>query len=73
VVNNRVKRRGSGSDNKIKDMMVAMSRIGVLEMGWCRYQSLFGCSVLVSKIIGVFGYCEVVGRFAPPQGSRNVC
>jgi len=28
VVNNRVKRRGSGSDNKIKDMMVAMSRKG---------------------------------------------
>jgi len=26
VVNNRVKRRGSGSDNKIKDMMIAMSR-----------------------------------------------
>jgi len=25
VVNNRVKRRGSGSDNKIKDMMVAMN------------------------------------------------
>jgi len=26
VVNNGVKRRGSGSDNKIKDMMIAMSR-----------------------------------------------
>jgi len=28
VVNNRVRRRGSGSDNKIKDMMAAMSRKG---------------------------------------------
>jgi len=28
VVNDGIKRRGSGSDNKIKDMMNAMSRKG---------------------------------------------
>jgi len=28
VVNNRFERRGRGSDNKIKDMMTAMSRKG---------------------------------------------
>jgi len=28
VVNNRVKRRESGSDNKIKDMIIAMNRKG---------------------------------------------
>jgi len=35
VVKNRVKRRGSGSDNKIKDMMIAMSRKGnmLMEIG----------------------------------------
>jgi len=28
VVSNRVNRRGSGSNNKIKDVMIAMSRKG---------------------------------------------
>jgi len=28
VVNNRVKRKGSGSDNKINNMIIAMSRKG---------------------------------------------